>query len=392
MERALNPNGRVVIVGGAIIGSMTAYFLREQGHAGPIIVLERDPTYRFSSTALSVSSIRTQFDTPISVRMSLFGASFFKTLKQRFGPDADIGFRERGYLILGGEDSVEDRRALAQMQIDNGASIAVLCPNELGDRFPWLNLDGVGLGTLGTANEGWFDAWMLLQLIRAEARRMGVEYRHAEAVGFETTASRVTSVRTATGETIAADWVVNAAGPASGLVASWVGIALPVSPRKRSVFHVKARLEGSAMPLLFDGQGSWMRPEGDGFICGTVPHDGDPDATGDFEPEYAAFEDFLWPILAHRVPALESLRLESAWAGHYEINALDHNGVVGRHDVLENFVFACGFSGHGVMHSPATGRAVAELIVHGGYRTLDLEPLGYDRVRDGRPIPETIVY
>jgi FAD-dependent oxidoreductase domain-containing protein 1 len=384
--------GPVVIVGGAIVGSMTAYFLREQGHEGPITVLERDPSYQFSSTARSVSAIRTQFASPVNVRMSLFGAAFIKSLKQRFGPAADIGFRERGYLILGSEDTIEDCRAMARMQIENGASIAVLGPEELAVRFPWLNLDGVGLGTLGTTNEGWFDAWALLQLARAAARRAGVDYRHAEAVGFETKASRITAVRTAAGETIAADWVVNAAGPASGRVASWLGIELPVAPRKRTVFHLKARLDGSAMPLLFDGQGTWMRPEGDGFICGTVPHDGDPDATGDFEPEHAAFEQFLWPILAHRVPAFESLRLESAWAGHYEVNALDHNGVVGPHDVLENFVFACGFSGHGVMHSPATGRGVAELIVHGGYRSLDLSPLGYDRVRDGRPMTETVVY
>jgi FAD-dependent oxidoreductase domain-containing protein 1 len=392
LERELNTNGRVVIVGGAIVGSMTAYFLREQGHAGPIIVLERDPTYQFSSTARSVSAIRTQFDTPISVRMSLFGAAFIKSLKQRFGAEADIGFRERGYLILGGEDTVEGRLALAQMQIDNGASIAVLGPNQLGDRFPWLKLDGVGLGTLGTTNEGWFDAWALLQLARTEARRLGVDYRHAEAVGFETNGSRVTSVRTASGETIAAGWVVNAAGPASGRVASWLGIDLPVSPRKRTAFHIKAPLDGSTMPLLFDGLGTWMRPEGNGFICGTAPQGDDADATGDFEPDYGLFEDFAWPAIARCVPALENLRLESAWAGHYEINALDHNGVVGRHDVLENFVFACGFSGHGVMHSPATGRGVAELIVHGGYRTLDLTPLGYERVRDGRPIIETIVY
>jgi glycine/D-amino acid oxidase-like deaminating enzyme len=384
--------GPVVIIGGAIVGSMTAYFLREQGYQGPVTVLERDPSYQFSSTARSVSAIRTQFASPVNVRMSLFGASFIKALKQRFGADADIGFRERGYLILGSEDTIEDCGTMARMQIENGASIAVLRPEELAARFPWLNLDGVGLGTLGTANEGWFDAWALLQLARAAAKHLGVNYRHAEAVGFETKASRVTAVRTASGETVAADWVVNAAGPASGRVASWLGIDLPVSPRKRTVFHLKARLDGSAMPLLFDGRGTWMRPEGDGFICGTVPHDGDPDATGDFEPEHAAFEEFLWPILAHRVPALESLRVESAWAGHYEVNTLDHNGVVGPHDVLENFVFSCGFSGHGVMHSPATGRGVAELIVHGGYRSLDLSPLGYDRVRDGRPMTETVVY
>jgi FAD-dependent oxidoreductase domain-containing protein 1 len=386
------PNRTVVIVGGAIVGSMTAYFLRREGFDGRIVVLERDPSYRYCSTALSAAGIRTQFGCAVNVRMSLFGAAFFKSLKQVFGPDADIGFREQGYLLVGEEATVEARRTAAQMQIDLGASIAVLGPEQLAERFAWLNLDDLHVGTLGTANEGWYDAWSLLQLVRAEAKRLGVEYRHAEAAGFETNGSRVTAVRTASGESFAADWIVNAAGPASGRVASWLGIALPVSPRKRTVFHVKAALDNRAMPLLFDTSGAWIRPEGDGFICGIVPPGDDPDADGDFEPDHTLFEELLWPALAHRIPALESLRIMRAWAGHYEVNALDHNGVVGPHDTMENFIFATGFSGHGVMHSPATGRAVAELIVHGGYRSLDLAPLGYDRVRDGQPMIETVVY
>ena len=384
--------GTVVIVGGAIIGSMASYFLRHEGFAGRIVVLERDPTYRYCSTALSAASIRTQFGCSINVQMSLFGASFFKSLKERFGPDADIGFRERGYLILGDAKSIDARRAGAEMQIDNGASVDVLRPDEILARFPWLNVEDVGIGTLGLANEGWFDAWSLMSLIRAEAKRLGVEFIHAEACGFETTGARVTAVRTQSGDVFAADWVVNATGPASGKVASWLGIELPVSPRKRTAFHFKASLDGSDMPMLFDGSGAWMRPEGNGFIGGIGPQGDDPDADGDFEPEHALFENYVWPALAHRVSALEKLRVESAWAGHYEINALDHNGVIGPHDEIENFILASGFSGHGVMHSPATGRGVAELIMHGQYRSLDLTPLGYDRVRAARPMTETVVY
>jgi glycine/D-amino acid oxidase-like deaminating enzyme len=221
---------------------------------------------------------------------------------------------------------------------------------------------------------------------------LGAEFIHAEAGGFEISGGRVTAVRTASGDTVAADWVVNATGPASGKVASWLGIELPVSPRKRTAFHFKATIDGSAMPMLFDGSGAWMRPEVNGFIGGIGPQGDDPDADGDFEPDHALFEDHVWPALAHRVPALESLRVESAWAGHYEINALDHNGVIGPHDEIENFIFASGFSGHGVMHSPATGRGVAELIVHGEYRSLDLASLGYDRGRAARPMTETVVY
>lgn len=145
--------------------------------------------------------------------------------------------------------------------------------------------------------------------------------------------------------------------------------------------------------MLFDTSGAWIRPEGEGFICGIAPpEEDDPDAAGNFEPDHDLLETTLWPALAHRVPALEQLRVERAWAGHYEVNALDHNGIVGPHDQIPNLVFATGFSGHGVMHSPAAGRAVAELITSGTYQTLDLSPLGFSRIRAGKPLAETVVY
>jgi FAD-dependent oxidoreductase domain-containing protein 1 len=139
--------------------------------------------------------------------------------------------------------------------------------------------------------------------------------------------------------------------------------------------------------------GAWMRPEGDGFIGGIAPPpDQDPEAYDDFEPQHHLFEDVVWPALAHRIPVLEELRLERAWAGHYETNALDRNAIIGPHDEIANLVFATGFSGHGVMHAPATGRGVAEWIMTGGYETLDLSELGYERIRAGRPLREAVVY
>ena len=171
--------------------------------------------------------------------------------------------------------------------------------------------------------------------------------------------------------------MVNAARALSGRIAEWLGIDLPVTPRKRTVFFIKGALDGTQMPLLFDTSGLWLRPEGDGFICGMAALGDDPEADGDFEPDHAMFEDLVWPALAHRIPALECLRQERAGAGHDEFCALDQNGIVGPHDHFENFRFATGFSGHGVMHAPATGRGVAVLITHGADRTLDRSPLGF---------------
>ena len=383
----------VVIVGGAIVGSAVAYFLRELGFVGRILVVERDPSYRTSSTALSAASIRTQFGCPVNVRMSLFGADFLRGIKQRFGPDADVGFVERGYLILGTVADVAARRIGASLQTAEGAEIAMLEPDEIRRRFPWLRADDIGLATFGLHHEGWFDAWSLLQLVRSAARARDVAYVEATASGVILRNGRVVGVRLDSSEAIAADWCVNAAGPLSAAFVRDLGIPLPVAPRKRTVFAIKAPLDGHDVPMLFDVSGAWIRPEGDGFICGIAPPAADDaDAFGDFEPDYDLLEEHLWPALAHRVPALEQLRVQRAWAGHYEMNTLDHNGIVGPHDEIPNLLFATGFSGHGVMHAPATGRGVAEQILRGRYETIDLKPLGYGRIRSGTPLPETVVY
>ena len=384
---------RVVIVGGAIVGSSVAYFLRQEGFSGAITVIERDPTYQRSSTALSAASIRTQFGTPVNVRMSLFGAEFFRTIKDRFGPGADIGFVERGYLILGSPGSERDRLAAVDMQRGEGADVQALTPEEAQVRYPWLAVERLGIATTASRNEGWFDAWSLLSLVRQAARGLGVEYVKAEARHVEVRAGRVTGVALSDGTTLPADWCVDAAGPAAAAIVADLGIDLPVSPRKRTAFAIKAPLETAGFPMLFDITGAWIRPEGEGFICGIAPSaDRDRDAGDDFEPDHDLLEEVLWPALAERVPALEQMRVERAWAGHYEVNTLDHNGIVGPHDEISNLVFATGFSGHGVMHAPATGRGVAELIRHGTYRSIDLSALGFARIRAGVPLYETAVY
>ncbi|KQW72408.1 FAD-binding oxidoreductase [Ensifer sp. Root127] len=383
----------VVIIGGAIVGSSIAYFLRELGFSGKISVVESDPTYQQSSTALSAAAIRTQFGTPVNIRMSVFGAHFFRTIKDRFGERADIGFVERGYLILGGPEAVEVRRAAAQMQRQEGADVTALTAEELAQHFPWLNVEDLGVATTAWRDEGWFDAWSLLSLIRTAARERGVSYIKGRAEHVVLSGGRVVGVKLSDGTQIPTDWCVNAAGAASASVVRGIGIALPVSARKRTVFNIKAPLTRDGFPMLFDTSGAWIRPEGEGFICGIAPPEhNDPDATGDYEPAHELLEEMLWPALAHRVPALEQLRVERAWAGHYEVNTLDHNGIIGPHDEIPNLIFATGFSGHGVMHAPATGRGVAELITRGQYVEIDLSPLGFGRVRTGTPLHETVVY
>lgn len=375
------------------MGSFCAWSLRQNGHEGAITVIEKDSTYQYSSTALSAASIRTQFGTPVNIHMSLHGAQMFRNIQSVFGEDADIGFREKGYLILGTPEQASDRTTAAEMQRSHGADIVTLDAHALAARFPGMNFDDVGIGTFGASDEGWFDAWSLLSLVRRAARGLGVNYVETAAEAIETHGTRVSGVRLANGETISCDLCILAAGALSGRFASTLGIELPVVPKKRTVFAFKSPFRLPNFPMLFDSSGVWVRPEGEGYICGIQPPEAmDADADGDFEPHHELMEDLVWPLLAARIPAMEELRLHRAWAGHYEVNTLDHNGIVGAHDEIHNLVFATGFSGHGVMHAPAVGRAVAELITCGSFQSIDLTPLGWDRIRTSTPLVESIVY
>jgi len=378
----------VVIVGGAAIGSATAYFLtHDLGFDGSVAVVERDPTYAHAATTLSAASIRQQFSTPENIRMSAFGVAFFRDLKTRFGADADIGFRERGYLLLASETGEDTLLVNHEVQKAEGADIVLMDREALADNFRWLKTSDLRLGAFGRSGEGWFDAHSLLTLLRGAARK-GATYIHGEVTGIMSDGARVSGVTLADGRQIGCGTLVNAAGPQAGDVAALAGVKLPVEPRKRCVFVVACRAALPGMPLMVDPTGVWIRPEGEVYICGvSPPEDADAGAT-DFDVDYSLFEEVVWPMLAHRVPAMEELKLQRAWAGHYDYNTLDQNAVIGAHPEIPNLIFANGFSGHGLQQSPAAGRAVAELIVHGKFTSLDLTLFGYSRVAEGRAVKE----
>ncbi|HNE72033.1 MAG TPA: FAD-binding oxidoreductase, partial [Giesbergeria sp.] len=250
----------------------------------------------------------------------------------------------------------------------------------------------VTLGSLGLSSEGWFDGYSLLQALRRKAQAQGARYVQAEAVGVDAQASggvqHIRALHLANGERLACSAVVNAAGPWARPVAQWLGIDLPVFGKRRTVFHFTCPEALPGCPLLIDPSGIWLRPEGTGFIAGYAPpEDADPD-DAPLDPDHAAFEEHVWPQLAERIPAFEALRLRSSWAGYYEMNAFDHNAILGLHPACDNLYFANGFSGHGLQQCPAIGRGLAELILTGRWQTLDLEPLAFQRILDNRPLLE----
>ncbi|WP_248323217.1 FAD-binding oxidoreductase [Caballeronia sp. Sq4a] len=383
---------QIVIVGGGVIGSSVAYFLRASDPGVQVTVIERDPTYARSSSALSAASIRQQFSTPLSVRMSLFGIEFLRDIGERLevnGERPSIDLHEGGYLFLAtprGEDTLRENHA---MQRALGADITLLDPAALRARFPWLNTDDLAAGAFGERGEGWFDGYGLVQALRRKAQSLGARYVTADVTGIEREGRRATRVRASNGEGYSCDMVVNAAGAWSRAIAAMLGIDLPVHARRRSIFNVSSPAKLDACPLLIDPTGVYFRPEGRTYICGTSPSaDNDPDDLPLDEVDHALFDDVIWPTLAHRVPQFEALRVERCWSGYYEYNVLDQNAIIGSHPAIDNCIFASGFSGHGLQHGPATGRGVSELILNGRYTTLDLAPLGWARVMEGRPIVE----
>jgi len=384
----------VLVIGGAIIGSAVATFLalRPDWH-GRIVVVERDLTYRTSSTALSAAAIRQQFSTPLNIQISQFGIELITHLGHWLGVRGsavpEIDFVEGGYLFLASPAGLATLEACHAIQRAHDVPVALLSPMELRTRFPWLNVEDLAAGSLGLSGEGWFDAYALLQAFRAKARSLGVEYRAGEVVGLERDGDRVRAATLADGSVVSVDWVVDAAGPRAATVAAMAGAELPVHPRKRFVYHFDCRSPVEGAPLTIDPGGTYFRPEGPAFIGGASPREGeaDPD-TLDLEVDRARFEAVIWPALAHRVPAFEAVRLLDAWAGHYAVHPLDHNAIIGPHPEIANLLFANGFSGHGLQQAPAVGRGLAEWIAAGRWETLDLSPLGYERIPRGEPVLE----
>lgn len=381
----------VAIVGGGVVGSATAYYLGKLGFTGSVAIIEKDTSWQSGCTARSCGGLRQQFSTPENIALSKFGVVVVKNLTAEFGPGADASFREQGYLILAtgsGMPVLEENHAV---QVAHGADNILLRGDELGRRFPWLNADGLAGGCFGLSGEGWVDPYSLAALFRKAAVARGVALIQAEVTGIRREGARIAGVELASGETLACGTLVNAAGTGAGRIASLAGIALPVGPRKRYVYVLDCPAATEALhaaPLTVEPGGVYFRPEGRNFICGLSPEEHEEPQVFDWEVDYAWFEERIWERLAGRVPLFEAVKVINAWTGHYDYNALDQNAVIGPHPDIANFLFANGYSGHGLQQGPASGNAIAELIVHGGYRTIDLARFGYERILNNAPLFE----
>ncbi|MBE2275352.1 MAG: FAD-binding oxidoreductase [Rhodobacteraceae bacterium] len=395
----------VVIVGGAVIGSSVAYFLTANpDFTGSVLVVERDPSYQRAATSLSSSSIRTQFSNPINVKISQFGSDFIRnfaaTMQVRGEAPPDLNFHPGGYLFLANTPEQEQvLRENHEVQRACGADVVLWDQEQLARAFPHLRVDDIRLASYGQSGEGWFNNTGLMYGFKAKAREQGAEYVTDEVVAIGREGARVTSVTLKSGAVVKAGIVVNASGPRAALTARMANLDVPVEPRKRTlfVFDCARTPEGSAsvnqgrLPLMIDPSGVFCRPEGRFFLSGAAPVEDPAVDWDDFEPRYEEFEDIIWPALAERSAGFEAIKVVNQWAGHYDFNTLDHNLIVGPHPDVRNFLYANGYSGHGLQQGPAAGRAVSELVTYGAFRTLDLTEVGYDRIVQNRPFLEKAV-
>lgn len=379
----------VVIAGGGAMGSATAYFVKQLAPGASVAVVEPDSAYRLASTPLAAGGCRVQFSGVENIELSKFSIDFIRNFAAHLSIGAsrpEVSWVQGGYLFLVPPASTAMLERNVRQQNALGCDVQLLTPAELSQRFPSMRVDDLGAGA-HSPNDGWCDSNALLWGFRKKAASLGASFVQGRVASMICDAVKIKAVVLADGTELHADHVVNAAGAWSGQIAAMAGMNLPIVPMKRYEHFFTGATPIEPLPLVKDLARLAFRPEGKGFSGGLV--DGKARRGFNFEVDHDYWEQVVWPAVAHRFPPLEEAKHHRSWAGLYEQCELDGNAVIGAwNNGLANLYTVAGFSGHGLMHAPGAGRAIAELIVKGSYQTLDLTRLGYERVELNEPYRE----
>jgi glycine/D-amino acid oxidase-like deaminating enzyme len=379
----------VIIIGGGIMGSASAYYLMKADDTLKVGVIERDPTYAKASTTLSMANARIQFSLEQNIAISQYALKILENFEDTMavaGEKPKIYYRREGNLFLvddAGRRGAE--RALA-LQQSLGCRVDWWSPEKIKRHYPLYETKDLAGGTFGR-DDGHFDAYAVLMAYKAKAKSMGAVYINDEVEKIGEEHGRVTGVRTVPGSTLTAGCVVNCAGAWAAKVAETAGVNLPVVPVKRQVFTLDTAVKPQGpLPLTVLPSGLYFRTETGGVILLGKSMAEDP-IEYKFSWDDKRFMEILWPELAAYVPAFDRLKLIRGWAGLYAVNTLDGNAILGEWPEISGLFLANGFSGHGLQQAPAVGRYLAELILERPL-SLDLTIFSPIRILENRPLSE----
>jgi sarcosine oxidase subunit beta len=384
----------VVIVGGGVVGSSVAYHLARAGCSN-VLVIERESVPGRGSTGKATGGVRAQFATPINIQMSVYSIDFISRCEEETG--YACGYRPHGYLFVAtSAEQLAYLKANRERQIALGLkTVELVTAQEIARMVPQLRLDDVTGGSF-CRTDGFVEPLGLMRAFMNRAREQGVRlWLDTSVTGIEVDRGGVSAVVTTRGR-VSTRAVVNASGAWAADVARLAGVDLPVVPLRRQI--VSTRSFGALpdeMPMVIDMSNGFhfRRDPQAGSPAGVLMAWPDPDETPGFKTEFdPTFVGKILKRAVNRAPCLASVVVEprGCRAGLYEMTP-DHHAIIGESPGVRGLYLANGFSGHGVMHSPATGRVISELILDGQTRLMDVKPLGLERFAEGRLLEETAV-
>ena len=381
----------IVIVGGGVIGSSTAYHLMKAEQL-KVAVVEKDPTYAKASTPLSIGNVRTQFNLKENIQISQYAYEFMQDFEEKMEVDGvrpKISWHREGNLFLVEEQGRATAENDMAMQKELGCNVEWWPKKKMQERLTQCNLDNYVGATYGP-DEGIMDPYAVLMGYKTKARSLGAQYKTDEAVEISTDRGSVTGVKLSSGKELRTKIALNCAGPWAGELAKTAGVEIPVVPIKRQVFAVDPKVKQEYLPrLTVLPSGLYMARETGGLMLVSKTMAEDPIGF-DFSWDDKRFMEIVWPELAEFIPEMNTLKLMRGWAGLYAVNTLDANAILGEWPELKGFYLANGFSGHGFQQAAAVGRHLYELIT-GSEPSLDLSVFGTERILENKPIVTNVI-